>query len=318
MQTKSKIVTSAADGCGNPSSIRSMDHLPSRDHKGAEYKESFMFSNRASVSHGYSLAVAALAIAACIGLASTASATDETIYADNFTGSATTQLAGQAPTTDSGGATWTAATPSSSVQWMANGTVVNPAPGVNNIAVSLPLTPVNGGIYTASIVLDPTANGNQIFFGFSTFTGPNAAFPFYNGVGPWMDLADTDGISTFAGPATSNQTSGAALFASKIPGTATIVLNTTAPDWTVQWSYSENADGPSLGSYTYTGAGGANPNPTGITGIGFASNSETGSVSDFSLTGPPVPEPAMLGLVVVGTAGVLLLISRKRMAHRNV
>ena len=70
MNTQLNIVTSAADGCGQPLSIRSMDHLPSRDHKGAEYKESFMLSNRSSVSRGYSSAVAALATAACIGLAS--------------------------------------------------------------------------------------------------------------------------------------------------------------------------------------------------------------------------------------------------------
>ena len=44
MNTQLNIVTSAADGCGQPLSIRSMDHLPSRDHKGAEYKESFMLS----------------------------------------------------------------------------------------------------------------------------------------------------------------------------------------------------------------------------------------------------------------------------------
>ncbi len=35
MSNKSSIVTSAADGCGKPSSIRPMDNLPSRDHKGA-------------------------------------------------------------------------------------------------------------------------------------------------------------------------------------------------------------------------------------------------------------------------------------------
>ncbi len=274
------------------------------------------------VSHGSSLVAAAAIACLPVGMAGavlavltvgagTASATVVTIYADNFTGSATTPLAGQAPTTDSGGATWTAATPSSSVQWMENGSVVNPPPSVNNIAVSLPLTPVSGGIYTASIVLAPTTNGNQFFFGFGTFTGPNAAFPFYAGYGPWMSVADTHPISTFAGPNTQNQNS-ANMWASTIPGTATVVLNTTAPDWTVQWSYSGNVNGPSLGTYSYTGASGANPNPTGITGVGFSSNSETGSVSDFSLTGPaPVPEPATLGLFAVGGMG-LLLAARKR------
>ena len=74
MRNKSSIVTSTADGCGKPSSIRPMGNLPSRDHKGAEYKESFMFSNRSSVSRGYSLAAVALAVAALVGLAGTVSA----------------------------------------------------------------------------------------------------------------------------------------------------------------------------------------------------------------------------------------------------
>ena len=100
MRNKSSIVTSAADGCGKPSSIRSMDNLPSRDHKGAEYKESFMFSNRLSVSHGCSLAVAALAAVAFAGLAGTASAS--TVYSESFGGSATGPLVGTAPTVDNG------------------------------------------------------------------------------------------------------------------------------------------------------------------------------------------------------------------------
>ncbi|MCL5946128.1 MAG: hypothetical protein M1472_04665 [Planctomycetes bacterium] len=70
MSTKFSIVTSAADGCGKPSSIRSMDNLPSRDHKGAEYKESFMLSNRSSISRGFSPATAALmAVIASLGIA---------------------------------------------------------------------------------------------------------------------------------------------------------------------------------------------------------------------------------------------------------
>ena len=65
--SKTSIVTSAEDGCGTPSSVRPMDNLPSRDHKGAEYKESFMFSNRSPVSHGSSLAAKAVVAGAALG-----------------------------------------------------------------------------------------------------------------------------------------------------------------------------------------------------------------------------------------------------------
>ena len=78
MNSKSNIVTSAADGCGQPSSIRTMDNLPSRNHKGAEYKESFMFSSRSSVSRGYSLAakvaIAGAVVAAMLGMVAFAAA----------------------------------------------------------------------------------------------------------------------------------------------------------------------------------------------------------------------------------------------------
>ena len=67
MRNKSSIVTSAADCCGTRSSIRPMDHLPSRDHKGAEYKKSFMFSKffKGSGSRGSSV-VARTAIAGAV------------------------------------------------------------------------------------------------------------------------------------------------------------------------------------------------------------------------------------------------------------
>ncbi len=80
MKSKSSIVTSAADGCGKPSSIRPMDNLPSRDHKGAEYKESFMFSNRSSVSRGCSLAAVAFATGGLFLAVSAGIATATTTY----------------------------------------------------------------------------------------------------------------------------------------------------------------------------------------------------------------------------------------------
>ena len=105
MNTKSKIVTSAADGCGQPLSIRSMDHLPRRDHKGAEYKESFMLSNRLSVSRGCSLATMAAATVLVGAVAARASI----FYNVNFTNDAAGTTPAAAPAYN-GGATVTSPT----------------------------------------------------------------------------------------------------------------------------------------------------------------------------------------------------------------
>ena len=91
MRNKSSIVTSAADGCGKPSSIRTMDKSPSRDHKGAEYKESFMLSNCLSISRGCSLAVAARAVVG-LPMLSTGNAQANLILNGNFSANASNYI----------------------------------------------------------------------------------------------------------------------------------------------------------------------------------------------------------------------------------
>ncbi|MGC9259063.1 MAG: GLEYA domain-containing protein [Phycisphaerae bacterium] len=71
MSTKFSIVTSAADGCGKPSSIRPMDNSHSSN---MERKESFMFSGRSSISRGFSLAAVAAATVGLVVTAATAKA----------------------------------------------------------------------------------------------------------------------------------------------------------------------------------------------------------------------------------------------------
>ena len=220
-----------------------------------------------------------------------ATVSTKVIYQDNFTGHATTPLAGQTPNIDTGGAAWIAYHSGSRNQWMANGRVNQPHGSLsNNVAVSLPFIPKSGHIYAASIVLNPRADGNQIFFGFDTISHSNA--PFYNGVGPWMDLSDGGTLSNFAGPGASNQGDGQIIFSGAAGKTATVVLNTTERHWTARWYYNGK---PIAASYTYTGTSGA---IMGITGIGFASNSETGSVAAFKLTDQIVPTPARPALRV--------------------
>ncbi len=303
MNTKSKIVTSAADGCGKPSSIRPMDNLPSRDHKGAEYKESFMFSNRSTISRGCSLAAATLAAVACIGLASTASAS--TIYSDSFPGSSSATLNGTTPATDTTGATWTADT-----AWNADGSLN--ASIVNNYKAYLPFAPANGQIYTLSEGINATSNisgftGGWIGLFFEpsgTFISPTTGAP--NG-GPAIldDVPNSmSEIVTLTGPGTSGSPNFNLPYSGSGIQNLQMVLNTGGAYWSVQFS----DNGTVLGYYSYSST---NPNPS-IADVGFNSQGANGQVSNFSLTSSAVPEPATLGLFAIGGIGLLLAARRRK------
>ena len=132
-----------------------------------------MFSNRSSISRGCSLAVVAFAaVAACVGLVGTASAS--VIYSDTFTGSSTLgSLNGATPNTvDTNSATWTS-TSSSSYGWADSGYSIAGTLNNNRQNAYLPFTPVNGQIYPLSAGLDVTG------------TGPGSAVP---GSNLWMAI----------------------------------------------------------------------------------------------------------------------------------
>ncbi len=92
---KTNIVTSAADGCGKPSSIRSMDnsHCSNMEQK----KEPFMLSNRSSVSHGCSIAAAAIAVGA-MAMFAVGNARANLILNGDFSVAASAYLSGWTPT----------------------------------------------------------------------------------------------------------------------------------------------------------------------------------------------------------------------------
>lgn len=257
-----------------------------------------MFSNRSSVSCGFSLAVAGISAAACVGLASTA-ATAAIIYQDNFPGSATAQLNGTSPATDLTGANWT------SSGWYANGATN----GVNtsntaNLAY-LPISVSDGNVYTISAVLDPNAGNNGAWFaiGFSTPGGIWGGGP-----GPAILLQNTGIAKGYAvGVTTGAYNNSASDNTFPLDKLAQVSLDTTSSNWTATYSY----DGTTIATYTYTGASGTYPNPAGSDVAFIYSYGQPGSVSDFSLTGPAVPEPATLGLVGIGGIALLLL-GRKR------
>jgi hypothetical protein len=324
MSNKFNIVTSAADGCGKPSSIRTMDHLPSRDHKGAEYKESFMLSNRSSITHSCSIVAAAFAAVACLGLTSTASAST-IIYQDTFSGgSNSTTLNGAVPTTDNGpSTTWTANTyPVWSDSGYTNYTLDQS--GKTRDSAYLGFTPTSGQIYTLSATLTITSVDNSngasndfldIGFPGNIQAGTNSLggtstlntgwdWPAYISnvyASPWVLLRGSGGGSYYTGPETNG---GGSLSSTAAIGSANdvaIILNTGASAWTYQVFDNATAVSPIVTFAT---------NPT-MTAIGLQNAGVIGTVGNFELTSSPIPEPATLGLVAVGGLGLLLLKRRK-------
>lgn len=263
-----------------------------------------MFTSRKSRFMGLVLvgtATAAITGAGFAGLAGSASAS--TIYQESF--ARTGSLGGLSPApTDSNSATWSTYSAGSSNGWQADGSITVTAATYQ--LARLAFAPVSGNIYTLSETLSPDAASGGYWFGLGF--GDNSGTPLFQGQGPWMLLQGNGGGQTFTGPGTTGNTTKAA--GSYSPGqTAEVVLNTENSDWTVQWFYNGTPFGGK--TYTYTGATGSNPNPTGIQNVSFVSEGASGSVGNFTLTDTVVPEPATWGLFAIGGLGLLLLKRRK-------
>ena len=301
MRNKSSIVTSAADGCGNPSSIRSMDNSPSRDHKGADYKESFMFSNRSSVSRGNTLAATALAVAG-LAMLSAGIASASVIVGVNFT----TQSDTLSPTDTAG---------------------VVAQENFNNIALPTS-TPLGAAlVFTAadSNLLDSSGNTSGIgltaTFGNNYFSSTSTTTP--NGI-----LLDDIFKTGPTAPGTGSVT------LSNIPAGDYNLLVYTTNDMSGQNGnytvgnttfYITDQQGS---AYNGNFVQATNTNPSGTPDVGnyieFMDISPTSGTINLTVAGAnggnagvaglqleSVPEPATLGLVMTGGLGLLLLRRRR-------
>ncbi len=249
----------------------------------------------------------AAAVAAVATTGAMAQAT--VIYSQTFN-SSTAPLTGTQPTTDTGGATWTAPFGASYQQ---NGFIQYQ--GIS----ALPFTPSAGNTYTLSgnLALAPTS---------STPTGYNAGLGFWNtwpsGDNAPMATLAVNGTLTFWATGYPGGGVAAATFDTTNGGTkaaltdlnVTMTLNTAPTNWTVSYS-ADNG----LYSANYTYATGSNP--TDIPGVMLyqASNNApatglpvTASAFELQQGVPAVPEPGTGAAYLLGVVGLGLLAKKRK------
>ena len=314
MRNKSNIVTSAADGCGNPSSIRPMDHLPSRDHKGAEYKESFMFSNRSSVSRSSVLAIAAFAAVALIGLASIASASTISLptplvdYAAANYNAATGVWADSSGNGNNAVQSVSADRPTLLTDATPNGSAAVSFNGSQYLNITTPLSPQNG--FTVLAFLDPTAESSSNVILGVTNSNPGSFEYRLNGgkqdilEATYFDLGSSDTV---------------------VPVNSWNNINVAANTSGSSFRLNSQADG-TAGGYT------PSSNGTGVIGASEYDGDFIGNIAEIRVYGSvlsgtqraaieqsfvndyvtPIPDPVPLALFAFGGFGLLLLRCRHR------
>lgn len=221
------------------------------------------------------------------------------IYQDSFTGSG--EINGVAPTTTTGGATWTAA---SGMSMDGSGTLT--FNGERN--AYLPFTPVAGNVYTLTATLDNTAS--RASFGFATvnFASPTTASYWHtiNSPSPWVALGTGDDALYFL---TGTGWSGATEVVKPAPvgaSTMSIVLDTKTDVNT--WSATFWLGPTQIGAAKTFSAGSWTQNAVGFGSMG--SSGESGfQAMDFELS--VIPEPATFAVMLSALAAAV--IRRRRM-----
>jgi hypothetical protein len=301
MNSKSNIVTSAADGCGKPSSIRPMGKTQSSNME--QNKESFMFSNRSSVSHGCSLAAIGTAVLMTLGFSAavrasviqlttgdptaTAPASSTSVTLSNVVDAIYTPVSNSALNTGAGTLTWqgvvfsatnaNVSRAATNPQWFSptNADTASNA-GFTNVSPSTEdtnlLNLVNAGkAYNAS----NGANNMSV-----TITGltPDGSYYINNIVSLIGDSSRPDQVSYNGASAVQADT-----------------INSASPNGIYDIYDTVSADSNGTIAIDYTGPSGPFYNAVVVSSV---------------------PEPATLGLVAVGGLG-LLLIGRKRAPYKN-
>jgi len=242
-------------------------------------------------------------------LTSTPATAQTIIYADDFSGSAATNLNGLAPDVRSGtdggssSATWTADT----IGFKANGSVTGQTG--NTRYAYLPFTPDTGKVYTLTVDLDPvdTTSGNWLAAGFTS--SPTTSSSSFSANAPWVIYRQNGSGNAFESSTTSFDSGAAFGTAGSVsdPITLTLTLNTTTTLWTATYSAFDLTTATSLGSGSTTYA--SNPS---ITGVFLGSLATSGTVDNFQLSVTAVPEPSAFALLGI----VLLAISWRARARR--